>query len=141
MVHYLKAFHVIFMVTWFSAIFYLPRLYVYHAMSFDQISLDRFKVMEQKLYHYILIPSSVLTIFFGAWLFYLNPIHYFQSLWMHTKLILVGFLLIYQFFLGYYREKFLLNQNTRSHVFYRIFNEIPSVLLIGIVILAMVKPF
>jgi putative membrane protein len=138
---WVKALHIIAVVCWFAAIFYLPRLYVYHAMSEDQISRDRFKIMERKLYRGIMTPSAVLTVIFGAWVVSYNPQYYFASGWFHAKLGLVVLLLIYHGVCYRYLIAFRDDRNTRSHVFYRLFNEIPIVLLIAIVILAVVKPF
>ena len=139
--HWIIAFHVIFVITWFSGLFYLPRLFVYHAMSEDSISLERFKIMERKLYYGIIWPSAVLATLTGLWLIALQPLFYFHQDWLRTKLLLVVLLLIYQFWCGKYRKIFKADQNQRSHIFYRWFNEIPTVLLIAIVILVCVKPY
>ncbi len=138
---WVKSFHIISVVCWFAAIFYLPRLFVYHAMSEDQISRDRFKIMERKLYRGIMTPSAVLTIIFGGWMISYNPQYYFASGWFHTKMTLVVLLLIYHGFCRKLMIDFREERNTRSHVYFRFFNEIPVVLLIAIVILAVVKPF
>lgn len=137
---WIKAFHIIFMVTWFSGLFYLPRLFVYHAEANDSISQERFKVMERKLYYMITTPGGVLTIVFGLWLLSLNLSGYLQMAWMHIKLSLVALLVIYHIYLGKLTQDFKLNRNIRSHQFYRWINEIPTVFLIIIVILAVVKP-
>src|SRR5579885_1483794 len=97
---WLKALHIIFMVTWFSGLFYLPRLYVYHAMSNDTLSIDRFKLMERKLYFGITTPGAILTIFFGGWLFLLHWQVYVKLPWMLAKIALVLLLLIYHVYLG-----------------------------------------
>lgn len=133
------AFHVIFMVSWFAGLFYLPRLFVYHAQSHDAISLERFSVMEKKLYYYIMTPAALLTTVFGVWLFFLKPM-LLKAGWMHFKLLLVVLLWIYHLYCGRLVEKFKYHQNHFSHVFYRFFNEVPTILLIAIVILAVVKP-
>src|SRR5690242_6406869 len=137
---WVKAFHIIFMVTWFSGLFYLPRLFVYHAETKDEISHARFKIMERKLYFGITTPGGVLTLFFGYWLLLYNPAFYLHQPWMHAKLALVIFLVIYHIYLGKLVFTFRDNQNTHSHIFYRWLNEIPILALIGIVLLVIVKP-
>ena len=137
-----KALHIIFMVTWFAGLFYLPRLFVYHSTSTDQISIDRFKLMERKLYFGIATPGCILTIVFGLWtLFLIGWDNYSSSLWMHIKLGLIIVLLGYYLICGKLLFDFKHNRNKHSHVWYRWFNEIPIVLLIMIVMLAVVKPF
>lgn len=138
---WVKAFHIIFMVTWFAGLFYLPRLFVYHAMSQDDISIARFKLMERKLYFGIATPGAIFTILFGIWLVSFNPEAYLQMAWLHLKLSLVGCLILYHLYLGVLVKRFKHDQSQRSHKFYRIINEIPVVLLAAIVILVIVKPF
>ncbi len=138
---WLKAGHIIFFVTWFSGLFYLPRLFVYHAMSNDTASNERFKVMERKLYRGINTPSAILTLFFGTWMLINGWEHYKTAGWMHAKLTLIFILLFYHHLSGYYLKQFKLDRNTKSHVFFRWFNEIPVIILIAIVILATLKPF
>jgi protoporphyrinogen IX oxidase len=135
---WIKALHIIFMVSWFAGLFYLPRLFVYHASADDIPSRERFKVMERKLYRGIMTPAMVLTIAFGAWLWLGYGI---AGTWLHAKLALVAALVAYHFWLGKLRRDFERDANTRSHVFYRWINEIPLVLLVAIVVLAVVKPF
>ncbi len=135
-----KAFHIIFMVTWFSGLFYLPRLYVYHAKADDLISKERFKIMEKKLFYYIMTPGAMLTIFFGLWLLSYNPAGYLRMPWLQYKLGLVLLLVFYHLYLGKLLHDFKHDNNQRGDRFYRFINEIPSVLLIVIVILAIVKP-
>jgi putative membrane protein len=137
---WIKAFHIIAMVTWFAGLFYLPRLFVYHAMSDDLISQERFKIMERKLYFGIMTPGAVLTIALGIWLLYLYGwALYKTSLWLHLKLSLVLLLIIFHLYCGYLRKQFYLNKNKHSHVFYRWLNEVPVLFLIAIVILTVVK--
>lgn len=138
---WVKAFHIIAVITWFAAIFYLPRLFVYHAMSNDPISQDRFKIMERKLYKGIMMPSMVVVIVLGIWLITFNPDYYLSSAWLHAKLTAVVFLLAYHFYCGHLVKVFAHDNNRRSHTFYRWFNEIPVFLLIFIVIMAVVRPF
>jgi putative membrane protein len=135
---WIKSLHIIFVVAWFAGLFYLPRLFVYHAMSTDSASRDRFIVMERKLYRGIMTPCMVLTIVFGLWLWLGYGI---AGTWLHVKLFLVALLVAYHFWLGKIARDFASGAPTRSHVFYRWINELPLVLLAGIVILVVVKPF
>jgi len=139
---WIKAIHVISVITWFAALFYLPRLFVYHAMSDDDTSIERFKVMERKLYRGIMMPSFIITTLMGWWMLqgYAWEV-YSNKYWLPLKLLLVGLLIIYHFYCGYLVGVFAEDKNIRSHTFYRWFNEIPVVLLIGIIILVVVKPF
>lgn len=137
---WLKSLHIIFMVTWFSGLFYLPRLFVYHAMATDTISIERFKIMERKLYYGITMPGMLFTILFGIWVLSYNVHGYMSAGWMHMKLTLVLLLLGYHFYLGRLVTVFKHNRNQRSHVFYRVINEIPVLFLAAIVILVIVKP-
>lgn len=138
---WIKAFHIISIITWFAALFYLPRLFVYHAMSEDHISRERFKVMERKLYRGIATPSMIATIIFGAWLSHLNWAYYAQSIWYWSKLVLVVILVGYHHACLVYLKQLRDDRCQRSHVFFRWFNEFPVLLLLGIVILVVVKPF
>ena len=140
MLLWVKAFHIIFMVTWFSALFYLPRLFVYHALSTDAIGNDRFKMMERKLYYRIATPGAVLTTLLGFWLLKTNFVGYMHMGWMHAKLGLVLLLWIYHLYCGKFLNAFKADKNRHGHIFYRFFNEIPVVILVGIVILVIVKP-
>ena len=139
---WIKAIHVISVITWFAALFYLPRLFVYHAMSDDDTSIERFKVMERKLYRGIMMPSFIITTLMGWWMLqdYAWEV-YSNKYWLQLKLLLVGLLIIYHFYCGYLVGVFAEDKNIRSHTFYRWFNEIPVVLLISIIILVVVKPF
>lgn len=138
---WIKAFHLIAVVTWFAAIFYLPRLFVYHAMAEDDpTGRERFKVMERKLYQGIMTPSAVVAIGLGIWLLVLNPV-WLQQGWMHAKLLLVILLVGYHIWCGRLVAVFRDDRNTRSHRWYRVFNEVPVLGLMAIVILAVVKPF
>ncbi|OEO23500.1 TIGR00701 family protein [Pseudomonas sp. J237] len=138
---WLKALHIIALVCWFAGLFYLPRLFVYHAMSDDQISRDRFCTMERKLYRGIMTPSMIATVLLGIGLISLNPGFYFSQGWMHAKLSLVVLLVIYHFMCGAQMKRFARGENQRTHVFYRWFNEAPVLALLGVVILVVVKPF
>lgn len=138
---WLKAFHLIAVICWFAAIFYLPRLFVYHAMAEDSISRERFKTMERKLYRGIMNPSMIATVVLGLWMLAANWNAYQNTGWMHVKLALVLLLIGYHHVCLAYLKKFAADANTKTDRFYRIFNEIPVLLLIAIVILVMVKPF
>jgi protoporphyrinogen IX oxidase len=135
---WIKSLHIIFMVTWFAGLFYLPRLFVYHAMTDDAASIERFKVMERKLYFGIMTPGAVLTIFFGLWLWLGYGI---SGGWLHAKLLLVIVLIAYHYYCGRLLAAFRQGRNRHGHVYYRWFNEIPVVLLVAVVILVVVKPF
>lgn len=136
---YIKSLHLIFMVTWFSGLFYLPRLYVYHAMSSDSVGLARFKVMERKLYYGITYPGGVLTSFFGAWIVYANPEILLQP-WMQLKLVFLSMLWFYHLLCGRYLRDFKHDNNNKTHVFYRWFNEFPVIVLVVVMLLAKIKP-
>ena len=135
---WVKTLHIVFMVTWFAGLFYLPRLFVYHAMSDDRISLERFKVMERKLYWGIMTPGAVLTLVFGIWLWLGWG---FAGGWLHAKLLLVAVLVAYHVWCGKLMLDFRRERNARSHVWFRWFNEFPVLVLIGTVALVVLKPF
>jgi putative membrane protein len=135
---WVKALHVIFMVTWFAGLFYLPRLFVYHAQAADAISIERFKIMERKLYFGIMTPGAILTVLFGLWLWLGYGI---AGGWLHAKLALVAVLVAYHVYCGKLLGDFKRDRNRHGHVWYRWFNELPVLILIGVVILVVVKPF
>ncbi|MCP1672914.1 putative membrane protein [Natronocella acetinitrilica] len=137
---WIKAFHIVAMVAWFAAIFYLPRLFVYHAMAEDAVSRERFKVMERKLYRGIMTPSMVVTVALGVWMLVLVPPLLSQG-WMHAKLTIVALLIVYHFWCGRILRDFRDEKNSRSHRWFRVFNEVPVFGLIAVVVLAVVKPF
>ncbi|MBL4783755.1 MAG: protoporphyrinogen oxidase HemJ [Porticoccaceae bacterium] len=139
---WLKALHLIFMVTWFAGLFYLPRLFVYHAMSDDETSNERFKIMERKLYFGIMTPGLILTLIFGVWMLTDYAWAAFgQAAWLHAKLSLIVLLCIYHAWCGKWLIDFKHDRNTRSHMFFRWMNEVPVLFLVLIIILATVKPF
>jgi len=135
---WIKALHIIAVTCWMAGIFYLPRLFVYHAMSEDTVSKERFKVMERKLLKGIMTPSMVASLVFGLWLW----LGYgFSGTWLYAKLLLVVILMAYHMWCAATVKKFARDEITHGHVFYRWLNEAPVLLLIGIVILVVVKPF
>ena len=135
---WIKSFHIIFMVTWFAGLFYLPRLFVYHAMSEDAPSRERFKLMERKLFYGIMTPGAVLTIAFGLWLWLGYGFH---GGWLHAKLALVAVLVAYHAYCGKIMVDFKHDRNCHGHVFYRWLNELPVLLLIAIILLVELQPF
>ena len=136
---WLKAFHIIFMVTWFAGLFYLPRIFVYHTMAEDAATRDHLKIMERKLYKFV-TPLMWLMIGLGLWLMYVNGWSWFVlQTWLHIKLALVIILIGYHFYCGKIVKDFQDDKKVQSHVFYRWFNEIPVLFLFAIVILAVIK--
>jgi putative membrane protein len=135
---WVKSFHIVFVITWFAGLFYLPRLFVYHAMSSDAVSVERFKVMEHKLYHGIMTPSAVLAVALGLWLW----LGWFRDAggWLLAKLALVAALLVYHLWCGRLVAAFSADRNRHSHLWYRWFNEAPVLALVAVVILVVVKP-
>ncbi|SMN11072.1 Protoporphyrinogen IX oxidase, novel form, HemJ [uncultured Candidatus Thioglobus sp.] len=139
---WVKAFHIISIITWFAALFYLPRLFVYHTMSDDEKSIKRFKVMERKLYRGIMMPSFIIATVLGLWMLQDYAWQaYSGQYWLHTKLALVVLLIGYHFYCGHLVTVFKQDKNTHSHIFYRWFNEFPVLLLVAIIILVVVKPY
>jgi len=135
---WIKALHVVFMVTWFAGLFYLPRLFVYHAMTEDSAGSERFKIMERKLYYGIMAPGALFTIVFGLWLW----LGYgFAGAWLHAKLAVVVAIVVYHLYCGKLLADFKHDRNAKSHVWHRWFNEVPVIFLFAAVILAVVKPF
>jgi len=133
-----KSLHIIFMVTWFAGLFYLPRLFVYHAMSDDRQSIDRFKVMERKLFYGIMTPGGILTIATGLWLWLGWG---FYGGWLMVKLLLVAVLAGYHLWCAKLVADFRRDQNRHSHIWYRWFNEFPVLILVSVVFLVVMKPF
>jgi putative membrane protein len=137
---WVKSLHIIFMVTWFAGLFYLPRLFVYHAQATDRPSIDRFKIMERKLFWGIMTPGAVLTIVFGVWLW----LGWFRGMfggWFHAKLALVALVVAYHVWCYRLLKDFAAERNTKSHKWFRWFNEVPTVVLFAVVLLVVLKPF
>ena len=136
---WVKSFHIVFMVTWFAGLFYLQRLFVYHALCEDEAGKARFQLMERKLYYGIMLPGAVLTVALGVWLW----LGWFRgsASWLHAKIALVALLAGYHLYCGRLLDDFKRGRNSKSHVWYRWFNEVPVVMLIGIVLLVVMKPF
>mgnify|MGYP000918886709 CR=1 FL=1 len=140
---WVKGFHIVAVVCWFAGLFYLPRLFVYHAMAQsegDTRGVERFKIMERKLYLGIMTPSMLLTAILGFWMLLQGWKEYYsQAHWMHIKLVLVFLLMGYHHACGRLVVKFAEDRNTRSDKFYRVFNELPVFILIAVVLLVVVK--
>ena len=132
-----KTLHIIFMVTWFAGLFYLPRLFVYHAMSEDKISHDRFVIMERKLFWGIMTPGALLTIIFGVLLIQYHEL----LLWLKIKIYLVILLSIYHIWCGKIMIDFKNHRNKHGHIWFRVFNEVPVLALFAIIYLVVFKPF
>jgi len=138
---WVKAIHVIFMVTWFAGLFYLPRLFVYHATTTDEISLQRFVIMERKLFA-IMTIGGLGALIFGLWMMFDYAIELYQGQgWLHAKMFFVLLLIAYHVLCFKVLKEFREGKNKRGHVFYRWFNEFPALILFVVVILVIVKPF
>ena len=137
---WIKAFHLIFVVMWFAGLLYLPRLFVYHAMSDDVIGIERFKVMERKLF-LITTIGGIGALVFGVWLLADYAwAAYSGTLWLHLKLVLVAVLIAFHLLCGKLMLDFRDDRNRRGHRFFRMLNEVPAVILIAVIILVVVKP-
>lgn len=134
---WLKAFHIVVVISWFAGLFYLPRIFVNHAMATEPAEIARLKLMEHKLYRFV-TPISWMVLVSGLWLWFGFG---FSGGWLYTKVALVFFLFGYHDYCGKLVKQFAADQNTRSHIFYRWFNEIPVLILIAVVILVTVKPY
>ncbi|MDQ7074034.1 MAG: CopD family protein [Gammaproteobacteria bacterium] len=137
---WVKAFHIIFLVSWYAGLFYLPRLYVHHAMSDDQATRQRLQIMERKLFWFI-TPWAILTLVFGVWLLSYYDYDSLKSMtWLHIKLALVVPLVLFHIWCGKLMLAFRNERNPHSHVWFRWFNEFPMLLLIAIVLLVVLRP-
>ena len=137
-----KALHIISVITWMAGIFYLPRLFVYHAST--EVGSEKseiFKIMERRLLKGIMNPSMIAAWIFGLWLAFVHGIWTPDAIWLHIKFLLVSLMTAYHMVCGRYVKVFAADENQKSHVYYRYFNEIPTLLMIAIVILVVVKPF
>ena len=138
---WIEVLHIVSVVCWFAALFYLPRLFVYHTQADDQISIERFKIMERKLYRGIGTPAMIATLVFGLWLVSFAPDYYLTQSWFLVKVSLILALITYHGICGYLISRFREDKNQLGHVFFRWFNEFPVLLLVGIVAMVVVKPF
>lgn len=138
---WLKAFHLISIICWFAGLFYLPRLFVYHSDTTDTPSNTRFKTMERKLHNIIMVPSLLAVMSSGAALFYLNFNMYLSQRWFLVKMFAIFLLLLFHCRCTWHMLKFRNDQNIYSRTYFIPFNEIPSVLLVCIIIMVVVKPF
>ncbi|MDT7525766.1 MULTISPECIES: CopD family protein [Idiomarinaceae] len=137
----IKALHIAFMVAWFAGIFYLPRLFVYHAQNTSEEVNQQFKIMERRLLYFV-TPFALLTLIFGLWLMWIYGGAWLKaSGWLHVKLVIVTLLYVYHGYCFKILADFKHQRNTRSHRFYRVFNEVPVLALFAIIILAVMKPF
>ena len=136
-----KSLHLIAVISWLAGLLYLPRIFVYHAENnTEKNTSETFKIMERRLMFYFMTPAMILSWFFGIFLILINEISITLNLWVQTKLFLVVLLTVYHLFLGYYLRKFALDENRKSANFFRIINEIPTILLILIIFVIIYKP-
>jgi putative membrane protein len=133
---YLKAFHIISVVCWFAGLFYLPRLFVYHSMTDNKVSQNQFKIMEHKLFWYIMTPAAIFTLISGELLAHGFG---FNGIWLHIKVALVGTLVFYHVYCFKLMDDFAKDCNTKSHQWFRVFNEYPTFILIACVLLVVIK--
>jgi putative membrane protein len=141
MYKWVLAFHIIAVICWFAALFYLPRLFVYHAMSEDSTSIERFKIMQRKLYRGIANPSMIATIVLGVWLVTMAPEAYLNQTWFQLKVSLVLVLIGYHHMCLFHMKQLAEDRSEKSHIYFRVFNEVPVLFLVAIVILVVVQPF
>lgn len=137
---WIKTFHIFFMVAWFAGIFYLPRIFVNLAMTENDGAFNQLNIMARKLYRFI-TPFMILTVIFGLWLTSYNWGYYMSSGWFHAKMVLIVLLIIYHFICGMYQKQFADGTCNKSQTYFRVFNELPVLILLGALILAIVKPF
>ena len=138
---WLKAFHIISVITWFAGIFYLPRLFVYHAACEDEISSERFKIMERKLYRLIMTPSMVITLTLGFGMLAMAWQGLSVQSWIWIKIALVGLLVAYHLHCSWIINAFETNTQYRSEKYFRIYNELPVLILIPVILLVVLQPF
>ena len=135
-----KSFHLIAVISWMAGLLYLPRIFVYHSEAEHESQKSIFKTMEKKLYNYIMMPAMILSWLFGLLLIHSIGLSVFSELWMQVKTALVVILTFYHFLLGKYLGEFAMNNNTKSSKYYRIINEVPTIILIVVVFLVIFKP-
>ncbi len=139
--NWILAFHVISVISWMAMLFYLPRLYVYHTEFKDNIDyVEVVKIQEAKLYNFIGVPAFWATLLSGLTMIAINPGLFKSGMWLHIKLTAAALLIAYHFSLGYFRKKLLNDECTKSGKFFRFYNEVPTILMIIIVIMVIVKP-
>ena len=137
-----KSLHLIAVISWMAGLLYLPRIFVYHVENInDQNSINIFRIMERKLYYFIMMPAMLLSWFFGLILISILGFDILSMTWVQVKLIFVILLTLYHFYLGYLLSKFRSDKNTKTSRFFRIINEVPTILLILIVFIVIFKPF
>ena len=135
-----KSLHLISVISWMAGLLYLPRIFVYHSEAPDESQKNVFKTMERKLYNYIMMPAMLLSWLFGVLLIHSLDLSVFLELWMQIKIVLVSILTFYHFLLGKYLNDFAINKNQRSSKFFRIINEVPTIILIVVVFVVVFKP-
>ena len=135
-----KSLHLIAVISWMAGLLYLPRIFVYHSEAFHESQKDIFKIMERRLYNYIMMPAMLLSWLFGILLIHNLGFNVFLELWMQIKIILVLILTFYHYLLGKYLKEFAININKKSSKFYRIINEVPTIILIVVVFVVVFKP-
>ena len=135
-----KSLHLIAVISWMAGLLYLPRIFVYHSEAEDNSQKTVFKIMERKLYNYIMMPAMMLSWLFGILLIHSLELSVFSELWMQIKTIAVIILTYYHFTLGKYLNDFAIDNNQKTSKFFRIYNEIPTVILIVVIFVAIFKP-
>ena len=135
-----KSLHLIAVISWLAGLLYLPRIFVYHSEAQHESQKDVFKVMERKLYNYIMMPAMLVSWLFGILLIHNLGFDVFFELWMQIKIVLVSILTFYHFLLGKYLSDFTINRNQKSSKFFRIINEVPTIILIVVVFAVVFKP-
>ena len=135
-----KSLHLIAVISWMAGLLYLPRIFVYHSEATYDSQKDIFKIMERKLYNYIMMPAMLLSWLFGVLLIHSLGFDIFLELWMQIKVILVIILTYYHFLLGKYLNDFAINENSKSSKYYRVINEVPTIILIVVVFVVVFKP-
>ena len=137
---FLKSLHLIAVISWMAGLLYLPRIFVYHSEAKDESQTNVFKVMEKKLYNYIMMPAMLSSWLFGTLLIHNIGVSVFSELWMQIKMVAVEILTYYHFTLGKYLNDFAINNNKKTSRFFRIFNEIPTIVLIVVIFVVIYKP-